>query len=544
MSSASKRLTTTRKKPAVSSSPRAHPRPRRPPPVAVAGASDRPVAREIIVTFDEEAVANEGIAALATCPEVFTHAGHLVSLVPSAIPGTALGRSSPVLRIERLPLPRLRELLSRSARWLVPRSDDPGDQIVSQVPQRIVAGIAARRDWPGLRPLAGLVVTPVLRPDGTVLRTAGYDPTTGLYLAPNAQYPPIATRPTRAEAQAAAAMLNGVVNHVPFATPGDRAAWVAMVASIFARFAVGATSPLCIVEDTRAARWGDELVDHLVAIVGADQVASIDAEDVGAAPRRLLDTLLANGESLALLNNRSSHTPTDWKRLQDALHRAHATHGVVWCASIVRAPRDRDRPRAGLSIRCDGADLFIKQDAPRRPLGEPSDGPSVRLASAALTLLRAYQAAGSPYVHLPRWPGFERWSRFVRSAVVWSGCDDPVVTEVAPHDQQPATEAASADLVRGWSELVMDHPGGCSARQALDALKRQPPTKYAHLREALKVFAPGPLDDRSTADRLGRCLTRLRDVEHHGYALVFVASGNQGNRWTVRPTTTARRSER
>ena len=544
MASASKRSPATRKKPVMSSSPHAHPRPRRPPPAIVPGATERTIAREIIVTFDEEAVANEGIAALATCPEVFTHAGHLVSLVPCSIPGTALDRSSPVLRIERLPLPRLRELLSRSARWLVPRSEEAGDHIVSQVPQRIVAGIAARREWPGLRPLAGLVVTPVLRPDGTVLQTPGYDPTTGLYLAPNAEYPSITTRPTRAEAQAAAELLLGIVDHVPFATPGDRAAWVAMVASIFARFAVGAASPLCIVDDTRAARWADELVDRVVAIVGADQVASIDAEDVGAGPRRLLDTLLANGESLAVLNNLSSHTPTAWRRLREALHRAHATHGVVWCAPIVRAHRDQDRPRAGLSIRCEGTDLFINQDAPSRPLGEPFEGPSVRLVAAALTLLRAYQAAGSPDVHLPRWPGFERWSRFVRSALVWSGCDDPVVTEVAPLDQPPATDAASADLVRGWAELAVDLPGGCSARQALDALKREPPTKYPHLREALKVFAPGPLDDRSTADRLGRCLTRLRDVEHEGYALVFVSSGNQGNRWTVRPTTTARARER
>lgn len=156
-----------------------------------------------------------------------------------------LDRSSPVLRIKRLPLPRLRELLSRSARWLVRAVlEEPGDHIVSQVPQRIVAGIAARREWPGLRRLASaLVVTPVLRPDGTVLQTPGYDATTSLLLVPNAEYPSIATGRARAEAQAAAELLLGVVDHVPFATPGDRAAWVAMVASIFARFAVGAASP-------------------------------------------------------------------------------------------------------------------------------------------------------------------------------------------------------------------------------------------------------------------------------------------------------------
>ncbi len=41
----------------------------------------------------------------------------------------------------------------------------------------------------------------------------------------------------------------------------------------------------------------------------------------------------------------------------------------------------------------------------------------------------------------------------------------------------------------------------------------------------MKVFAPGPRHARGTADRLGRCLSRLRDVEHGGHALVFVRSG-------------------
>ncbi len=536
----------SKRSPGVSPGHRPRRRPLRAPPVGPSNTDAPTTVREIVVGFDEEAVANAGIAALAACPELFTHAGQLVTLVPRSIPGAALDRSPQTLRIERLPTPRLRELLSRSARWLVPRTDDPQDHIVSHVPQWVVAGIAARREWPGLRPLAGLIHTPVLRSDGTVLETPGYDPATGLYLTPNAEYPRIAARPTLSDARAAADLLVETVTHVPFATAADRAAWLTIVLTIFARFAVGAASPLYVVEDSRPASWTNELVDHTASIVGLGPVAAVEADDFIPAPRRWIDLLLAQGESLVVLRNPSVQTPTGWRRIREVLERSHATSGLTWCTTLVRAQRDLDLLRTGLSIRCESSDGLARigpQETPHRGLRQ---GPTPRLAVAALTMLRAYQAAGVPDQHLVPWSGFERWSHFIRSAVVWCGYPDPVLTNVPssePTTSALATDAAAADLVLGWADLMVDHPGGCSARQALDALSLEP-TKYPRLQAALKVFAPGPLNDRSTADRLGRCLTRLRDVEHEGYALVFVTSGNQGNRWTVRPTTTARGRER
>ena len=87
----------------ASRSARALPRPRLPPPAPTANAG-RPAIPEIIVGFDEEAVANEGIAALAACPELFVHDAQLVTLVPRAHPGLALASVVPTLRIKLLKL--------------------------------------------------------------------------------------------------------------------------------------------------------------------------------------------------------------------------------------------------------------------------------------------------------------------------------------------------------------------------------------------------------------------------------------------------------
>ena len=51
-----------------------------------------------------------------------------------------------------------------------------------------------------------------------------------------------------------------------------------------------------------------------------------------------------------------------------------------------------------------------------------------RLMCAALTILRAYIAAGSPKQAIQKFGRFEQWSDWPRSALIWLGCADPCKT--------------------------------------------------------------------------------------------------------------------
>src|SRR5262249_31315683 len=66
----------------------------------------------------------------------------------------------------------------------------------------------ARGDWP-FPVLNGLISTPTLRPDGSLLNNEGYDAATGLYLINPPPMPTINLHPTREGAGAALALLNG-----------------------------------------------------------------------------------------------------------------------------------------------------------------------------------------------------------------------------------------------------------------------------------------------------------------------------------------------
>src|SRR5439155_21573586 len=87
-------------------------------------------------------------------------------------------------------------------------------------PIDIVRDVLALGAWPSLPPLEGLVEVPVLRPDGSVLTTPGYDPATRLVYKPIAglTVPTIPEAPTPAEIDAALHLLfDDLLFDFPFA---------------------------------------------------------------------------------------------------------------------------------------------------------------------------------------------------------------------------------------------------------------------------------------------------------------------------------------
>src|SRR5262249_3528196 len=64
--------------------------------------------------------------------------------------------------------------------------------------------------------VSGIITTPTLRPDGSLLAEPGYDPETELYLAPGFQIPPIPEHPTREQALAALKLLIDLLSEFGF----------------------------------------------------------------------------------------------------------------------------------------------------------------------------------------------------------------------------------------------------------------------------------------------------------------------------------------
>jgi putative DNA primase/helicase len=68
------------------------------------------------------------------------------------------------------------------------------------------------------------------------------------------------------------------------------------------------------------------------------------------------------------------------------------------------------------------------------------------LVAAALTIMRAYIAAGRLAQNIEAYGGFEEWSTMVRAPLVWLGCDDPCASRDAVEDADPETERLASFL--------------------------------------------------------------------------------------------------
>lgn len=84
---------------------------------------------------------------------------------------------------------------------------------------------------PGLRHLKGVVHTPLVRRDGSVLDTPGYDPATGLYFLPTdgLAVPPVPDQPTAEQMATAVDLLGEAVHDFPFRSDDHRANFLGLL---------------------------------------------------------------------------------------------------------------------------------------------------------------------------------------------------------------------------------------------------------------------------------------------------------------------------
>jgi putative DNA primase/helicase len=88
-----------------------------------------------------------------------------------------------------------------------------------------------------------------------------------------------------------------------------------------------------------------------------------------------------------------------------------------------------------------------------------------KYVAAALTVLRAYTAAGRPGKPAPL-GSFENWSDLVRGALVWLGCADPVASTTTVVGDDPTRNATLA-VMEAWNRCLGD--ARVTTREAVDA---------------------------------------------------------------------------
>lgn len=303
-------------------------------------------------------------------------------------------------------------------------------------PLIIARTILARREWPGVPRLNGVVVHPVVMPDGQLLDQSGLDEGTGLLLdLPLHAFISVDEYLGMGDCAAALDSLRHLLSGFPFESELDFSVTLAFLLTFFVR-PVLPTAPL-FAWTAHAPGSGKSLIARIGSRLAAARepafmVAPDDPAELGKA---LFAALLEGDEHIAIDNLEVpvagsllavlATSPTYRGRIlgQSVTVSVPTTAVVSMNGNNLSIVGDMTRRVlvASLDPACDRP---AERDFEFDPLQELEDC-RAEYVHSALVILCAYLRSGDR-VELRPFGSFDQWSRMVREPLVWMGLPDPV----------------------------------------------------------------------------------------------------------------------
>jgi putative DNA primase/helicase len=411
-------------------------------------------------------------------------------------------------------------------------------------PKDVAASYLAREGLWKLPTLTAVINCPTLRPDGSILDQAGYDPKTGLLFDPQGiTFPQVRPEPTKEHAAAALKVLNGLIATFPFLTDADRSVALSGILTTIIRRSLK-TAPLHGFTAPVAASGKSKLVDICSEIATGHPAAVISqGKDEAEQEKRLGASLLA-GDSLISIDN--CEAPLGGEVLCQMLTQQLVKTRVLGQSLNVVAPTT-------IAMFATGNNLTVNGDMTRRALlcsldpkcerpelREFKTDPHALIAShrgkytvAALTVLRAYHVAGRPKPATPL-GSFEEWSAWVRSALIWLGEADPVTTMEKVRASDPQLEQMTT-VIQQWTSVLGQKV--VTVKEVIETATRQGPASglfvNSDFREALLVIAgdKGVVNSLRLASWLSRRKGRIVD----GFRLIGEMGHEKTMTWQLLP---------
>ncbi|MFN7891057.1 MAG: primase-helicase zinc-binding domain-containing protein [Pirellula sp.] len=510
---------------------------------------------EVIVSMNEAAVTDEVVRYLgklgwdspwinAKCSEavrLFVRGGVLVHAIESE-DVDAEGR----LVVRDLPPCLVRERITQACKLLTEKETEDEVEITPiRPPNWLIDAVYRRGSYGGMvRPLSGIIESPTIRVDGSIVQTPGYDQRTGLIFRSSISFPPVQESPARDDAARASKELLEVLIDFPMQDDADRSAWVSMVLSMIGRSCIDGYVPLFAVTANIRGAGKSLLVDAATLIAYGRRASrkaftrdddemrkSITAVAIGAVPSVLFDNLDIQLGGAALDAAITSSTWSD-RVLGQSRMTGDLPMRTVWSATGNNMAFGSDVGRRVLPIRLqspletpENRSGFVHPDllswvASQRP----------RLAVAALTILRAYFVAGCPKQSKGDWGSFESWTAKIRAAIVWAGGTDPLPTRT--------TALAGDDTAALLGKLIMGieqaDPSGIGLTTKEIQRKTFGSQGDLNENEALSEAVFEICGERFDARQFGRRVRQFRKRVWEGRYIDDESAGGGVKRWRVR----------
>jgi hypothetical protein len=399
-------------------------------------------------------------------PETFVRGGLLVQVVE--VTGGGIDTTAPQSAVTPISPDSLRRLLAQHADVYRTKITKDGNLATTPASPAVATckAVLTATSWPGLPPLLSLIGAPALRPDGTILQTPGYDPATGLYYAPQgATIPEVPEVPDVVDIRAARNFLvNFVLADFPWASPGDRANFIALLISPILRPYIGGLIPLGAISAADRGSGKTLLADIIGTLYGATVRPWVPNDDE---LRKAITATLMKSSAVTVFDNVGEYDAVDAPSLAKLLTSPAWDDRILGRSEEARLVNDRLWLVTGNNIRF-GGDIaqrtvlvHLDPDCPRPDLrtgflipdlDEWLENPDNRakLLHALLVLARAWIVAGAPKAdHAMR--SFRRWARATGGFLTFHQIPG-FLTNSSELEQQDDEAAQWAHFLTAWHD--------------------------------------------------------------------------------------------
>ena len=390
----------------------------------------------------------------------------------------------------------LTEEMGRTAQWV--RNKKKGDAYVEQSidpNEKYAKHLLVRTGEWGFDVLNGVVTSPTLRKDGTVLQIEGYDIETGLkYESLGVNFPSVPEHPTKEDAKIALEKLEKVFAEFPFVDDSSKSVALSAVLTGLVRRSIE-TAPLFAIDAPTPGTGKSLLCDLVSYIVTGHSPSMITQGKNPEEDEKRLASILKAGDSVIVMDNCEQPIGGDFlcamltsgtvkARILGKSEVADLHSNVLVMATGNNIVPGRDMGRRMMVCRLDAQNerpdnrefkvdirKYVKENRPE-------------LVVAGLTILRAYIVAGYPNA-LKKIGSFETWN-WVREAMVWLGCDDPEKTREQFLISDPRTQVWG-EILELWHDCYGNKP--TLLRNVKEHDHFNAPSNYKELCDALMDFA-------------------------------------------------------
>jgi putative DNA primase/helicase len=328
--------------------------------------------------------------------------------------------------------------------------------LAADPPKDLVEIMMDRRGHWAWLPIAGVISTPTLRPDGSILNRAGYDKATRLYVAGTVELPAMPEKPTKQDAEDALDLLEGLVAEFPFADKPSESVALSAIITVTVRGSM-AVVPAHIARAHTAGTGKSYLFDIASAVANGTCCAIMTAgRDETETEKRLGAKALA-GHPIINIDNVNGDLGGD--NLCQLISQPSCDIRVLGTSNMPTIVNRSCIFATGNNIRLVGdmtrRSIICSLDSPlERPEEREFEGDPVGdvlrdrgpYIAACMTIVRAYIAAGRPKQALKPMNGFQDWSNNVRAALVWLGKADPCETMTLAREEDPQLQQLSQFL--------------------------------------------------------------------------------------------------